>query len=256
VKITLVPLIGSSDGRDASQFLTSYVINDCVAIDAGVIGFQQELSRQSAIRHIFLSHSHIDHLASLPMFLENVFGMNEAPVTLHAGEAVQECLRLDLFNGRLWPNFLELKVDQRAFVTLQTLRGGESVEVEGLRITPVAVHHVVPTFGFIIEDAGAAIVISSDTGPTEEIWQRARASANLKAVFLEATFPEAMTGLADVSRHLTTRGLVREMQKLGRPVPFFAVHLKARFRENVTRELLANRLPELQIAQFGTTYEF
>lgn len=256
MKITLVPSAVPAPGTSPNQYLTSYVVDNCVAIDAGAIGFFQGPAEQAAIRHIFLSHSHIDHLASLPIFLDNIADLSQAPVDLHASEFVQQCLRRDLFNGRLWPNFLEITHNHKAFVNLHTIQNGQPVEVEGLRITPVAVHHVVPTLGFIIEDRAAAIVIASDTGPTEEIWERARQTPNLKAVFLEASFPDSLGRLADISMHLTPAGFVCEMQKLRLPVPFFAVHIKPHFRAQVMRDLLAHQLSSLEIAQFGTSYEF
>lgn len=256
VKVTLLPSGVSASGDNPNQYSTSYVINDVVAIDAGAIGFYQGPREQAAIRHVFLSHTHMDHLASLPAFLENVAGVSQTPVTLHASADVQEGLRRDLFNGRIWANFLELTQDNKQFVILDTIESGRPVEAEGLRITPVAVHHVVPTLGFIVEDASAAIVISSDTGPTEEIWARANRTPNLKAVFLEATFPDSFACLADVTMHLTPAGFAREMQKLARPATFFAVHLKARWREALTQELLALKLANLEIAKLGIAYEF
>jgi ribonuclease BN (tRNA processing enzyme) len=254
MKVTLIPSASSQD-RDY-QYATSYIINKSVAIDAGAIGFYQGPTEQSAIRHVFLSHSHFDHLASLPIFLENVADLAQTPVVLHASVAVQESLRLDIFNGRLWPNFLELTHDNRPFVTLNTITSGQTVGVDNLRITPIAVNHVVPTLGFLIEDATAAVVISSDTGPTEEIWERARRAPNLKAVFLEATFPDEMGHLANVSRHLTASGFVGEMRKLALPVRFHAVHLKAAHHDQVAEQLLAHRLPNLEIAKSGVCYEF
>lgn len=256
MKITLTPSAFGAHEVNPNQYLTSYVINDRVAIDAGAIGFYQGPREQAEIRHIFQSHSHFDHLASLPIFLENVVGFSETPVTLHASLEVQQSLRLDIFNGRLWPNFLELTHDNKPFVKLQTIESGQRVEVEGLRITAVAVNHVVPTLGFIIEDDNAAIVIASDTGATDEIWERASQMPKLRAAFLEATFPDEMTRLADLTLHLTPAGFVREMRKVSRPIAFYAVHLKAHFREAVTRELLAQRPTGIEIAKFGTTYEF
>src|ERR1019366_10437232 len=249
MKITLLPSSFVAPGSAPDQYLTSYVLNDCVAIDAGALGFYRGPQEQATIRHVFLSHTHMDHLASLPIFLENVAGLSAAPVILHASEAVQECLRQDLFAGRLWANFLELTHDNKPFVTLKTLESGCPVEVEGLRITPVAVHHVVPTLGFIIEDQTAAIVIASDTGPTEEIWHRARQKANLKAVFLEATFPDEHQSLADLTMHHTPASFVREMQKIPALAKFLAVHLKARFRESVLQELRSHHLSNLEVAQ-------
>jgi ribonuclease BN (tRNA processing enzyme) len=256
VKITLIPSATSTRGVGDYQYATSYLINETVAIDAGAIGFHQGPAEQAAIRHVFLSHSHFDHLASLPIFFENIADLAQTPVVLHASLAVQEALRLDIFNGRLWPNLLEMTHDNKPFVTINTITSGQTVDVDGLRITPIAVHHVVPTLGFLIEDAGAAVVISSDTGPTEEIWQRARQTPNLKAVFLEATFPDELAQLARVSQHLTAAGFVGEMRKLSMPARFLAVHLKAAHQDQVAKQLLAQGLANIEIAKCNVCYEF
>src|SRR5262249_47255388 len=152
------------------------------------------------------------------------------PVKIFASDVVQQSLRQDLFNGRVWPRFLDMTLDGVPFVTLQTLHSGEAVTVEGLRVTPVAVDHAVPTLGVIIEDTNATVVIVSDTGPTTEIWTRAKSTPNVKAVFLEASFPNELSALATKTRHLTPATFVGEMAKLGQPAKFFAVHLKAQFR--------------------------
>ena len=115
---------------------------------------------------------------------------------------------------------------------------------------------VVPTDGFIIEDANSAIAIVSDTGPTSEIWRRAGMTAHLQAVFLEATFPELMGWLADVTRHLTPAMFAAEVQKLGRPARIIAVHIKPRFQEQVIRELLELKIPGLEIGRAGHPYTF
>jgi ribonuclease BN (tRNA processing enzyme) len=260
VKVTLLPstlTTSATAGGRSCQHLTSYIVNGNVGFDAGSLGFYQGPAEQAAVRRLFLTHSHMDHIASLPVFLENVAGLTDAPVDLYASEAVQQSLRLDVFNGRLWPDFLKLThKNNMPFVTLHTIAGGQPLEVEGLRITPVPLHHVVPTLGFIVEEPSSAVVIVSDTGPTEEIWERARGVANLKAVFLEATFPDAMKKTADISMHLTPATFLREVQKLPLPVKFFAVHMKAQFREQVAQELLAHRLANLEIVEFGRTYEF
>jgi ribonuclease BN (tRNA processing enzyme) len=255
VKITLTPSAWSADGVSPHQYATSYVINDTVAIDAGAIGFWRGPAEQARIRHVFLSHTHIDHLASLPIFLENIIGESRTPVTLYASIEVERCLRMDVFNGRLWANFLELTQDGQPFALVRNVASGQTVEVDGLRITAVAVNHVVPTLGFIVEDSAAAVVISSDTGPTEEIWARARALPNLKAVFLETAFPNAHQELADLTLHLTPAGFVGEMKKLPGTTRFYAVHLKARFRDQIVRELLDAGPANLELARFGEAYE-
>jgi ribonuclease BN (tRNA processing enzyme) len=238
------------------QFLTSYLINDTVAIDCGSLGFHDDLSAQMRVRHLFLSHSHMDHVASLPVLLENIYDGNADCITVHGSAEVIRSLREDIFNGRVWPDFVGLSEREAPFLRLNTLMAGRTVDVEGLRITPEAVTHAVPTMGFIIEDESAAVVIPTDTGPTEAIWHAANRLARLSAVFLEATFPESMSQLASVSRHLTPRTFAQEVKKVERPCRFLAVHLKPRFREQVSAELLSFHLPNVEIAEAGRVYHF
>jgi ribonuclease BN (tRNA processing enzyme) len=256
VKITLLPSAISESGIVPNQYLTTLLVNDRIAIDGGSLGLYRSPRDQAAIQHMFVSHTHLDHWATLPIFLVNVFDMAPTPPTLYASEVVLDMLRRDVFNGRVWPNFLEMSHEGRPFVKIQVIESGKTLDVEGLRITPVAVNHAVPTLGFILEDAASAVVIASDTAATTEIWQRADRLSNLKAVFLEATLPNNLSELAGVTKHLTPNGLVGEMRKLTRPPTFYAVHLSARNRDEVIRELQAHRLSNLQIAEFGKTYEF
>lgn len=255
MKVLLVPSAVATP-REPFQYSTAYLVNDTLAVDAGCIGYYGSAQEQARVRHVLISHTHIDHIASLPIFVENAYEGKPDCVTIHGSAAVLDCLRTDLFNNRVWPDFLALSPPDKPFLKLATLDAGKTVELEGLRITPIAVNHVVPTHGFLIEDAAGAILIASDTGPTDEIWRRANQTPNLKAVFLEACFPNEMKWLADVSKHLTPLLFAEELRKLTRPVPVFAVHIKARFRPQVINELNALALPNVQIGQFGHVYNF
>jgi ribonuclease BN (tRNA processing enzyme) len=255
LKITLLP---SSPGapQDDLQYLTTFLIDDTIAIDAGSLGFVRTPQEQRRIQHVFLSHTHIDHIASLPIFLENVYVENGKGVTVHAGDAVLQSLHTDVFNDRVWPDFFRLSREGYRFVESAVLTPGTPVSVGPLRITPVPVNHIVPTMGFIVEDDRSAVIFSADTGPTEEIWGRANSLPNLKAVFLEVTFPNAMSALADLTKHLTPQGFANEMRKVTRPVPFLAFHLKPRFATEVVKELRDLGLPNLLIAQADMPYVF
>jgi ribonuclease BN (tRNA processing enzyme) len=256
VKITLVPSAVSEHGLVQDQFLTSYRINDTLAIDVGSLGWAGTVHEQAHVKHILISHTHLDHIASLPIFLENIYQGNRNCVTVYGSEAVLDCLRKDVFNDRVWPDFFGLSTEDAPFLKAAVLEAGKTIELEGLRVTPISVDHVVPTFGFLLEEDGAAVVIVGDTGPTNRIWEYANRAANLKAVFLEATFPDAMGSLAAVSKHLTPALFAGEIQKLKQNTPVLAVHIKARYRQKVVRELHALGIPDLQIATAGKVYTF
>jgi ribonuclease BN (tRNA processing enzyme) len=161
-----------------------------------------------------------------------------------------------MFNDRTWPDFVALSEGAIRLMRLARLEPGRPFEVDGLKITPIPVNHVVPTLGFLVEDDHSAVVIASDTAPTELLWQHANAAPHLDAVFLEAAFPNAMSVLADLSKHLTPELFGREIGKLSKPVDVVAVHIKARFRDQIVDELRALNLPRLEIGEVGKAYQW
>ena len=257
MKIILVPSSSAGSGPEHFQFTSSAIVNDTVAIDAGCLGFYRSAQAQARVRHVLISHTHIDHVASLPIFVENAYeGKADCVMIYGSGEVLDSCQR-DLFNDRIWPDFIALsKNSERPFMKMARLDPGQTVELDGLRYTAVALDHVVPTSGFVVEDEHSAVAFVSDTGPTEEIWRVANANPKLKAVVLEACFPNSLAWLADVSKHLTPALVGIELKKLTRPVRVLAVHIKARFQGQVIAELNDLKHPGLEIAQFGVPYTF
>jgi ribonuclease BN (tRNA processing enzyme) len=257
VRVTVVPSSIASDGGELpGQYLISYLINDTLAIDAGSLGLFGSPDEQARIRHVLITHGHIDHTATLPIFLENAFEAKADCVTIHGSDAVLDGLRRDTFNDRTWPDFLALSETlPTPLVRLSRLEPYQPVVLEGLTITPVPVDHVVPTLGFVVSDGATTVVIPSDTGPTEAIWKVANESPGLAAVFLEASFPDERSALANASRHLTPSMFGAEVRKLSRPVPVVAVHLKARYRREIVEQLTALGLSNVSIGRPGEVYE-
>src|SRR5262245_44433381 len=253
MRVVLLP--SGAGAAPPGQYLTTFVVDGEVAIDAGSLGFVGDPPEQARVHHVFLTHSHMDHVASLPMFLENVYQACPDCVTVHATADCLDCLRRDVFNGRLFPDFITLSEQTTPFLRLSELRPGVPVEAAGLRLTAVGVDHVVPTVGYLIEGPGAAAAVVTDTAPTDEVWRLARQTPNLKAVFLELTFPDSMEWLAEVSKHLTTSRFERELAKLPAGVRVYAVHLKPRHQAEVVAELAARRLPNVAVARPGEVYE-
>jgi ribonuclease BN (tRNA processing enzyme) len=240
----------------AFQFLSTTLINDTVAIDAGCLGLYGTVEQQARVKHVFLTHSHMDHLASLPIFLNNVYTGGPDCVTVYGGEAVLDCLRRDIFNDRVWPDFVRISEQGRPFLKLHPLAPGQPTHVAGLSLTPIPVNHVVPTTGYLVEEGDRAVLFAADTGPTEEIWAVANRTPSLRAVFLEATYPNAQEWLADLSRHLTAAQFGAEVRKVRRSVPFLAVHLFPKSRDQVVRELGDLGMPNVEVARFGVPYDF
>jgi ribonuclease BN (tRNA processing enzyme) len=258
VKVTLIPSSMTASGVDQHQHLTSFLINDTLAIDAGSLGFYGTPVEQASIHDVLISHTHADHVASLPIFIENAFDGRPNPVTIHGSRVVLDCLQKDIFNGRIWPDFIGMSATTGPlFLKINEIESGRTIELQGLRITPVSVDHLVPTLGFVIDDGTNCIVIASDTGPTEEIWKVAHATTRLRAVFLETAFPNSMTYLAQVSKHLTPAMFGEEARKLDRnDIDLIVVHIKPRFQDTIVKELNELGLPNIVIAPFNAVYHY
>lgn len=249
-----IRFLNSSPGEGQPRhFVTTYVVNDMLAVDAGCLGFLTPIERQQQIRHVLLSHSHIDHVGSLPLFLEIAAVENLSPPTVYANAETLDCLRRDVFNGRLWPNLLDCSAPE--FVRLKNIEDGQSLQIDGLLITAVAVDHTVPTLAYFIADDTAAVLVTGDTGPTSNVWEVARSVPNLRAVFLEAAFPNSMQWLADLSRHLTPATFAGEARKLPPTAGLITVHVKPRFHTETVNELMQLGLP-LEVGVPGREYVF
>ena len=80
-------------------------MNDVVAFDAGPLGLLADLAKQERVRHVFLTHEHLDHIATLPILLENVYSPGPDCVELLGLPDVLDFIHRDIFNGRVWPDF-------------------------------------------------------------------------------------------------------------------------------------------------------
>ena len=244
----------SPEAGSASQYLTSYVVDDRVAIDAGCLGFVGRPEDQERIRDVFLSHIHLDHVAALPAFVQNA--SNGAPVRAYGHAELLGQLRTELFNGRLWPDHpLRCEAGEPG-LELLPLESEVPVSVAGLSITPVFVDHVVTTMGFVVDDGETAVAFGADSRPTDRIWEIARATGRWKGAFLEATFPDELAELADRTGHITPKQFGREVAKFPPGFPVVAVHLSPRHRRRIGEELEALGDPRIRVSAGRSVYVF
>jgi cAMP phosphodiesterase len=205
---------------------------------------------------VFLTHVHADHVASLPIFIENAWTGSESCPLIHGSPETLDGVQQHIFNDTIWPDFVALSKRMAPFLELRALESEVPVHVEGLRITPVPVNHLIPTFGYVVSDGASAVIFGGDSGATSRLWEVAHETQQLKAVFLEASFPNSLKRLAETSCHLTPEMFAAEVAKIPPGVKIIAVHLKVRYRADVIRELYALGLPDLEIGECEKEYLF
>jgi ribonuclease BN (tRNA processing enzyme) len=237
--------------------MTSFLINEELALDAGSITQALPLEAQRRIRRIVLTHSHLDHTASIPFLVENTFGEQREALEILVTPQVMQTVKLHLFNNDTWPDFTRIPNDLLPALRLVQVEPRSTFTANGVRLTPIPVRHTVPTHGYLVEENGHAVLFTSDTGPTDEVWDVANRTQNLRAVIVEVSFPSRMQSVADVSLHLTPTTLAKELAKLKRDVAVHLYHLKPAYVDELRQELAATRFPHpVEELRQGDTYKF
>jgi ribonuclease BN (tRNA processing enzyme) len=249
-------LLPSNVGKTSVvQHATSLLIDDRVLIDAGSAGFCLSPEALAQITDIFISHTHMDHVASLPTLLEACIGYGLKTPVIWGSEETQRDIRQYVFNNYIWPDFFEVVIDGRPVIDFRVIKETDKIQTGGLSIMPIPVRHVIETHGFLIESAEATLLISSDTGPTEKIWELANSLDRLDAVILEVSFINDAEKLASLALHLTPAQFAREVAKITCHRPqILAVHLKPWMRETIIHELEHEKIEKLTIMQPGRDY--
>ena len=244
-------LVGEGD-RDHECRACAFLINESLLLDAGTVGSVLSLAEQRRLRQVLVTHLHFDHIKGLPTLADSLFDAEGRPLTIVSLPHVLKGLQTHIFNGEVYPDFLQLPTPDRPVFRLQPVEPGATLSCGDLRVTAIPVNHQVPTVGFIIDDGRSAIVFSGDTYVTDELWRSAGRLHTIKAAFIEASFPDAMADAARVSKHLTPSLFQREFEKMGRPeVKAFAYHLKPRYRDTLARELAALPIASLSVPEEG-----
>lgn len=249
------PGASATQGALPAQPLTSYLVEGAggagpLVVDAGSVGLVGEPEEMARARGLVLTHAHIDHVASLPMWVEALVSLDRAPVRIHASSAAIDALRQHLFSGDLFPDFESItEPDGRPLMELVPFPVEEDFDLAGFRVRAFPVHHPVPTHGLVVDDGEDAVVFGADSGPTDRLWQVAGETPRVRAIVIEASFPARMQAIADGSGHLTPATLATELAKAPPGVEILVAHMKPAYRAEVlagVRELGEERVQVLE----------
>jgi cAMP phosphodiesterase len=258
MRVQLLPSTFDSQGQATSeQRLTCFLIDECVAVDAGSIALALSAEQRKSVRDIIVTHPHMDHIASLPIFIDDLFETLKCPVRIYATPEVIDLLERDIFNWNVYPRFSELKNEHGPVMEYVPIPAGEDFKIAHLTVRAVAVNHIVPTVGLVVSDGKSTVAFSSDTSETDEFWAVINRADHLDALLIEASFPDSMAKLAEVSRHYTPASLQRDLRKLNHNgLDILAVHIKPAYRQMVIDELSALNIPRLGVMEPGKIYNW
>lgn len=224
MKLRVLGCSGGIGGRHLRT--TSLLVDHDILIDAGTGVADLSIAELAVIDHVFLTHTHLDHIASLPLMIDTVADRRSKPLTVYGTEAVLTILRNHVFNWAIWPDFAEVPSADRPFLRYQVIGLGQTTTLEGRSITPLPVEHTVPAVGYHLTSGEGSLVFSGDTGICDAFWRAVNRIADLKHLIIECAFSNREQRLAIVSKHLCPDMLAGELQKLERECDIYITHLK------------------------------
>lgn len=233
-----VKILGCSGGIGGSHLrTTSMLVDHDILIDAGTGVGELGIAELSSIDHVFITHSHLDHIAFLPFILDAVGDLRNEPLTMYATQATQDLIRAHIFNWSIWPDFSVIPNASNPYLRFRTIQLGEHVVLGERRITALPANHTVPAVGYRIDNGRASLVFSGDTTSNDDFWHELNKISDLRYLIIETAFSNSDWQLAALSKHLCPDMLEEELQKLQLKPEIFITHLKPGRSEITMQEI-------------------
>ena len=268
----MIRVLGCHGSIAARCHTTSFLLDDDILIDAGSGVGELRLDELARIDHILLSHSHLDHILSVPLLADSVIKLRMTqgdlsslrPIQVHGLPQTLEALKAHILNGVIWPDFSRLPSAAHPILTLHPFNVGAVLTFGApaggtaqrhVRVLPA--RHTVPGVGFGLETPQGLWIYSGDTGPNPELW-KLLSGQKIAQLVIETAFGNEEAHLADISGHLSPQTLAKELAQLAGEVNVFITHPKPGEVPAVLSQIRAldsrHRIEPLREGQrFGTT---
>ncbi|MFN3438372.1 MAG: 3',5'-cyclic-nucleotide phosphodiesterase [Acidovorax sp.] len=222
-----VRVLGCSGAIAKDCRTTSFLIDDNILIDAGTGVGDLTLDEMRQVDHVFLTHSHLDHIAALPLMLDAVSSLRQTPLQVHALASTITALQTHIFNNVIWPDFSVIPSVAAPFLQYQPFFIGESRTIKGVEIEVLPAHHTVPAVGFAARGCTGWWVFTGDTECNPHFWQRIN-SMSVAYLVIETAFSNRESELARRSLHLSPSTLAHELAHIApsSQYPIYITHTK------------------------------
>jgi ribonuclease BN (tRNA processing enzyme) len=222
-----INVLGCSGGIGEGLRTTSLRIDADTLIDCGTGVGDMSLEQLSRIRHVFLTHSHLDHITGLPLLLDSIYDhlINES-LTLYCQQDTYDVLMEHIFNWKVWPNFFCIPNEESPVIQFHPMAPGESVDINNRRITMVEVIHTVPAVAYIVQSQDRAFAFTGDTARAPKLWKALNQIKQLDALIVECSFAEYRENIAQMAMHYSPKSLAHDLEELQHDPVIYISHMQ------------------------------
>jgi len=231
-------ILGCSGGIGGDRRTTSILVDEDILIDCGTGVGNLSVEEMRKLHHVFLTHTHLDHIATLPLLVDTLFNdLLKRPLVIHALEESMEVIKNHIFNWQIWPDFFELPDKNRPSIEFQPMAAGEIFELDGRSIEMIPVNHSVPAVGYRIENRTGSVAFSGDTTTNDTLWEALNRYDDLDMLIIECAFPNSEKQLTEQAKHYCPESLIADLSKLRHRPRVYVTHLKPGEEDQIFREV-------------------
>ncbi len=227
-----IKVLGCSGGIGPGLKTTSFLINDSVLLDAGSGLDSLSIEEMLNIRHVLLTHAHIDHILGLPLMLAMIYDRHQHQIQVHALPSVVQALKHHIFNWTIWPDFTRLP-EHAPIVCLNALNIAEELQVGQLSVMPLPALHPSPGVGYFLASGGASFAFTGDSSFHPPFWSSIN-RLRPDMVIADISFTAEANTLAADSGHMTIDQLSSALSFLDYQPEIRPTHFKVGFEQELT----------------------
>jgi ribonuclease BN (tRNA processing enzyme) len=232
-------VLGCSGGIGGRLRTTAFLLDSDILIDAGSGAADLSLDQLAKIDHVFVTHSHLDHVAAIAWLVDTVGSSRSAPLTVHGLAATITALKEHIFNWKIWPDFTQIPNASAPYLRFEEVSIGGTLTLAGREITPIPADHVVPAAGYHLDSGTASLIFSGDTGANDALWDYANACPNLRYLIVETAFADRDSVIAIASKHFYPSLLAQQLVQLKHNADIYITHMKPGEEERIMTEVTA-----------------
>jgi len=239
-----IKILGAYGTKSKGFGTSSFYLNAKNVIDAGnLLDSLQESSIE--IENVWLTHSHLDHIADIAYILDNYFSLRSKTLNIMALPQTIKVLQEHFLNDNIWPDFSVIPMNNSTKMVLKYTEIELSHEYkisENESIKAFETDHTVASCGYIYKKDEQAILITADTYSLDTMIDEVQNDKSITTIVVECSFPSSMKELAIESKHLTPELLFSKLEKLKRDdVTLYINHIKPSFLKQIRKEIEDSR---------------
>ena len=233
-----VRVLGCSGAIAKDCRTTSFLLDADLLIDAGTGVGDLTLEEMRLIDHVFLTHSHLDHIAALPLMVDAIAAQRTTPIQIYALAGTIAALKTHVFNNVIWPDFSVIPSSSAPFIQFNEIACGDVISINGRQIEALPAVHTVPALGYAASAGGGCWVFTGDTERNAAFWHRIN-QLDVAMLVIETAFSNREQELARRSLHLSPVALAEELAaiQVGQRFPIYITHTKPSETELIMAEI-------------------